>query len=47
MVEGDLFQCFRSFLHLEVQRLQDSEHASDIVLPKVESVCVQVDENFA
>ena len=42
VVEGDFFQCFWSFLHLEVQRLQDSEHASDIVLPKVESVCVEV-----
>ena len=40
MVEGDLFQSFRSFLHLQVQRLQDSEHASDIVLPKVQSVQV-------
>ena len=35
VVEGDLFQSFRSFLHLEVERFQDSEHASDIVLPKV------------
>ena len=46
MVEGDLFQCFWSFLHPEMQRLQDSEHASNIVFPKVESVCVEVDENF-
>ena len=36
VVEGDLLQCLGSLLHLDVERLQHTEHAPHVVLPKVE-----------